>query len=183
MTNQNLNIKYVPTNDLKPAKYNPRKWDNDALNQLKESLKRFDVLDPLIVNSAPDRKNIVIGGHMRLKAAKEMGKTLIPVVYVNIPEIDMEKELNVRLNKNTGEWDWTKLADFDQGILTDIGFKSEELDDIFGFGDTPEQFDLEKELQKLDINTITIKKGDVYKLGDSRMMCGDSTIEEDVIKL
>lgn len=51
-------------------------------------------------------------------------------------------------------------------MLTDIGFSSEELDDIFGLDETPEEFDLQKELEKLNIYNIKIKKGDVYKLGD-----------------
>jgi DNA modification methylase len=130
-----------------------------------------------------DRKNIVIGGHFRLKVAKDLGYKEIPVVYVNIPDVEKEKELNLRLNKNVGEWDWSLLSDFGETMLSDIGFSSEELDDIFDIEDTPEQFDLQKELEKLDIKNIEIQKGDVWQLGDSRLMCGDSTIEEDIFKL
>ena len=72
---------------------------------LKESIKRFSVVDPVIANSAPSRKNILIGGHMRLKALKEMGMKKVPVVYLSIPDIKKERELNVRLNRNTGEFD------------------------------------------------------------------------------
>jgi DNA modification methylase len=57
------------------------------------------------------------------------------------------------------------------------------LDDIFEIDSTPEQFDLEKELKKLNINKINFQKGDVYALGSSKLMCGDSTIEADVMKL
>lgn len=178
-----LNIQYVDIKELKSSEYNPRKWDEEALKQLIESIKRYDVVDPLIVNGAPERKNVVIGGHMRLKAAKDIGMTTVPVIYVDILTIEREKELNIRLNRNTGEWDWLKLANFDQSFLSDVGFTSEELDDIFGIDETPEQFDLQKELQKLDINNIEIKKGDVYQLGENRLMCGDSTIEADILKL
>ncbi|QQS44712.1 ParB N-terminal domain-containing protein [Candidatus Roizmanbacteria bacterium] len=55
-----------------------------------------------MVNSSPNRKDIVIGGHFRLEIAKQLRYTEVPVVYVNIPDEDKEKELNLRLNKNTG---------------------------------------------------------------------------------
>lgn len=182
-TSHNLTVVYVPIGELIPATYNPRKWSEDTTTQLTESMKRFGLVDPIVVNSAVDRKNIVIGGHFRLKVAKDLGYKEIPVVYVDIPDVEKEKELNLRLNKNIGEWDWSLLSDFGETMLSDIGFSSEELDDIFDIEDTPEQFDLQKELEKLDIKNIEIQKGDVWQLGDSRLMCGDSTIEEDIFKL
>src|SRR3990167_5368601 len=178
-----LNIVQVDINELKPATYNPRKWSEEAIHGLKESIGEFGLVDPIIVNGAEKRKNIVIGGHFRLKVARDLGFKKIPVVYLNIPDESKEKELNLRLNKNLGDWDWKLLADFDENILSEIGFTSEELDDIFEIDITPEQFDLEKELQKLDIKEIKIQKGNVYALGDSRLMCGDSTVEADVLKL
>jgi DNA modification methylase len=88
------------------------------------------------------------------------------------------------LNRNTGEFDWDLLAKFDESFLSGVGFSSEELDEIFDLDlDTPEQFDLQKELAKLDIYQIEVKKGDVYALGDSKLMCGDSTNEADMLKL
>lgn len=178
-----LNIKYVPTKSLRPAEYNPRKWDKEAKENLKASIKKYGFVDPLLVNSAPERKGVVIGGHFRLAVAKELGIKEAPVVYLNIPNIEREKELNIRLNKNTGEFDWDLLANFDEAFLADIGFSSEDLDDIFAIDDMPEEFDLAKELAKLDIKKITVKKGDVYQLGPHQLMCGDSTIEADVLKL
>lgn len=170
--------------DLFPSNYNPRKWSKEQVEQLKESIVRFGIVDPIIVNSAENRRNIVIGGHFRLEVAKQLGYTEIPVVYVNIPEVEIEKELNLRLNKNQGEFDYSLLAKFDENLLKDIGFGSEEIDNIFDVDDTnTEIFDLEKELKKLKIDQIQFKKGDVYALGDSRLMCGDSTVEADVIKL
>ena len=80
---------------------------------------------------------------------KELGIKTVPVVYISLPDIEKEKELNIRLNKNVGEFDWGLLAKFDEGFLTDIGFSSEELDDIFDIEDNPEEFNLEKELKKL----------------------------------
>lgn len=183
MKKSDLNIVYVPTSELKFSDYNPRKWSDSAISQLTESIKRFGLVDPIIVNSADNRKNIIIGGHFRVKVAKNLDIQKIPVVYINIPDLDKEKELNLRLNKNTGEFDWDLLAKFDETFLTDIGFSSEDLDNIFQIDETPEEFNIEKELQKLDIQQIETQKGDIYSLGDSRLMCGDSTIEADVIKL
>jgi len=174
----------VKVTDLIPSEYNPRKWNKDQVEQLKESIKRFGIVDPIIANIAVNRRNIVIGGHFRLEVAKQLGYEEIPVVYVNIPEVEREKELNLRLNKNQGEFDYGLLAKFDENLLKDIGFGSEEIDNIFDIDDTnTEIFDLEKELKKLKIDQIIFQKGDVYALGDSRLMCGDSTVEADVIKL
>lgn len=180
---RNLKIEYVSISMLNPAPYNPRKWSADTTAQLKESIKRYGLVDPLVVNSAPERINIVIGGHFRLHVAKQLGYTEMPVVFVEINDIEKEKELNVRLNKNLGEFDYTLLSDFGEVFLKDVGFTSENLDDIFPVEETPEVFDLEKELKKLNIKSIDVQKGDVYRLGDSRLMCGDSTIEKDVQKL
>ncbi len=184
MTKDNIKITYVPIESIISSDYNPRKWDTVAKDQLKESITRFGVVDPLLVNGAENRKNILIGGHFRLEALKELGHTEVPVVYLNIPDLEKEKELNIRLNKNQGEFDLNLLAEFDETLLSGIGFDSEELDSIFNLDDeTEEQFDLQKELEKLDINTISIKKGDVYEIDGSRLCCGDSTIEEDVMRL
>ncbi len=183
MNQNNLKIIQVPIKELKPATYNPRKWSESAINQLKESIERFGLVDPIICNSAQDRKNVVIGGHFRLKIAKDLGYKEIPVVYVNITDIEKEKELNLRLNKNLGEWDLSLLTNFDENFLSDVGFSSEEIDDIFNIDVTPEFFDLEKELKKLDIKKIEIQKGDIWQLGNHKLLCGDSTIESDVLKL
>jgi DNA modification methylase len=183
LQDSNIKIRKVPVGNLKPAEYNPRTWDKAAEERLKESIARFGIVDPLLANSAPNRKGVVIGGHFRLSVLKAMGYAEVPVVYVNIPDIEKEKELNVRLNKNTGEFDWELLANFDEAFLSDIGFTSEELDDIFTVDETPESFDLERELKKLKIDRIEIKKGDIWRLGDSKMMCGDSTVPEEFSKL
>ena len=121
-TKDKIDIKYVDIKLLKPAEYNPRKHDKAAAEQLKESITRFGAVDPLIVNQAPGRENIVVGGHFRLEVLKELKYTEAPVVYVNIPEIEREKELNIRLNKNTGEFDWDLLAKFDESFLSQVGF-------------------------------------------------------------
>lgn len=179
----NIKIIYVPISSLKPSAYNPRKWNDSQVNALRESIARFGLVDPIICNSTPDRENIVIGGHFRLKVAKDMGFTEMPVVYLNIPNLEKEKELNIRLNKNLGEFDLNLLKDFGEEFLADLGFTTEDLDSIFDIDPTPEKFDLERELGKLKIDEIKVQKGDVYEIDGSRLMCGDSTEEADILKL
>lgn len=184
LTTANLQVQQVKISELKPSEYNPRKWSEDQLQKLRGSLDKFGLVDPLIVNFYPSRTNIVIGGNMRLKVLKDMKYTEVPVVYLNLDEAK-ERDLNVRLNKTGGEFDLDLLKDFDESLLEDIGFSSEELDDIFIDDDLEEKnsFDLKKELKKLDIKEISVQKGDIYQLGDSRLMCGDSTISKDFAKL
>lgn len=183
MHKEDLHIQYVPITNLNASTYNPRKWDAEAKAELKESITRFGVVDPLLVNGDEARKNIVIGGHFRLEVLLELGYTEVPVVYLNIPDLKKEQELNIRLNKNQGEFDLELLAQFDESFLKDVGFDSEELDDIFAPDPIEEEFDLEKELEKLDITEISTQKGDLYDLDGSRLYIGDSTIEADMLAL
>ena len=99
-----LSIVFVKLNELKPSEYNPRKMSPKQAEELKESLRQFGFVDPLVVNRHPSRENVVVGGHMRLAAAKELGLREVPVVYVDLDE-KRERELNLRLNRNIGEWE------------------------------------------------------------------------------
>ena len=83
--NNKLNVVYIPIGSLRPSEYNPRFWSKEAIAQLKESIKRYGFVDPLLVNSAPNRKGIVIGGHFRLSIAKELGIQNVPVQEVRLP--------------------------------------------------------------------------------------------------
>lgn len=180
--NEKLNIQYVEISDLKLSEYNPRKISESDFEQLKVSLKRFGFAEPIVLNSFKDRYMIVIGGHQRIKAARALGIKKIPAVFLQISDLEKEKELNIRLNKNVGEFDWNLLKSFNESFLSSAGFSSEELDKIFDF-ETPEIFDLKKELEKLKITNIETQKGTIWQLGESRLMCGDSTIEQDILKL
>lgn len=182
-SNNKIKVEYVTLASLRSPEYNPRVWSKDAGEQLEQSIKKFGLVDPLLVNSALSRKGIIIGGNFRAKVAKKLGIKTVPVVYINIPDLEREKELCLRLNRNTGDWNFKMLAVFDSDLLKNIGFPSEELDEIFGIDETPEKFDLEKELRKLSISKINIKKGQVWQIGPHKIMCGDSTIESDMLKL
>ena len=148
MHKENLKIEYVSIESLVVNEKNPRKWNDEQKKSLTESIKRFGNIDPIIVNSHPDRKNVVVGGHFRFEVCKELGYKNMPVVFVNLTS-EKESELNLRLNKNQGEFDLDLLAEFDESLLADIGFSSEEIDDIFPAEINEEQFDLQKELDKL----------------------------------
>lgn len=173
-----ISIVYVPIGDLKPAEYNPRKADEKQHSNLKASIEKFGLKDPIIVNSASNRKNVIIGGHFRVRVAQDLGIKDVPVVYVNIPDLEREKELNVRLNRNTGDFDFDLLANFDQDMLKDIGFDSKELDKIFQLTNDEKEDDVPEP----PLNPKS-KRGDIYQLGRHRVMCGDSLSVDDVDKL
>jgi DNA modification methylase len=183
VSKKSYSISYIDASQLRPAEYNPRKWDEAAAKKLAESINRFGLVDPIIVNSAPSRKNIVIGGHFRLEVAKSLSIKEVPVVYVNIPNVKREKELNLRLNRNTGEWDFELLKDFDVELLLDVGFDDSDLSHIWddNLGVEDDEFDVEKELEK--IKEPKTKLGDIYELGVHRLICSDATNPEVVKQL
>ncbi len=183
-TAHKLWVEYVPITSLKHAEYNPRLVNDDTKKPVRESLERHGSVDPLVVNRAKERENVIIGGNLRFEVMKDLGYKEVPCVFVHIADIEKEKDLCLRLNKAVGEWDYDLLlAEFDEAFLEAVGFDSEELDNIFEEDSTEAEFSLGKELKKLDIKTIGVRKGDVYELDGSRLLCGDSTIEEDVLKL
>ena len=113
--------------DIIPANYNPREITKKQFAEIKESVDKFGLVDPLIVNIHPNRKNILVGGHQRLQVIIYMGLKTAPCVEVNLDE-KQEKELNVRLNKNQGQWNFDNLANFfDVDNLVDWGFDYKEL--------------------------------------------------------
>jgi len=169
-----LKIHHVAIGTLKPATYNPRKMSDRQTDELTKSIKQFGLVDPIIVNNHPKRKGIVIGGHQRLAIAKTLGMETIPVVLLNLTEAK-ERELNLRLNKNTGDWDLELLKGFDIDQLLDVGFDETELGDIWD--DTlsieDDGFDLEKAVKA--IKKPKAKFGEIYQLGVHRISCNDAT--------
>jgi len=164
--------------DLIFAEYNPRELTKDQHQDLKDSITRFGLVDPLIVNIHKERKNILVGGHQRLRIAKELGYKSVSCVEVELTP-EKEKELNVRLNKNTGQWDWDALANhFDVGELLEWGFSEDELQftepDVQGLTDDDDVPEVEEAITK---------QGDLWLLGEHRVLCGDATKKEDVERL
>lgn len=113
--------------ELIEAEYNPRQLKTHQYQQLKDSLTSFGFVDPVLVNVHKERKNIIIGGHQRVKVARDMGFVDVPCVELSLTP-DQEKELNIRLNKISGEWDFDALANhFETEDLLEWGFDEKEL--------------------------------------------------------
>ena len=142
-----MKITLVNINSLNPAEYNPRQISNKQYEDLKASMEKFGCVDPIIININPERLNVVVGGHQRLRILRELGAEKVPTVSVNLSEED-ERELNVRLNKNGGEWDIDLLSNFDVVDLKEWGFKDIEL------GFNIDKIDEDKPI------TITVKEDD-----------------------
>jgi len=165
--------------DLIAAEYNPRKINKVQEQDLKDSLTRFGLVDPIIININKERKNIVIGGHQRLKVWADLGNSEIDCNQLDLT-LDKERELNIRLNKNGGSFDDELVKEyFDYEELTEWGFTPDELfdkeettaDGLIDDDEIPEA----KESK--------VKRGDIWQLGEHRIMCGDSTNSDDVAKL
>jgi len=178
-----MNIEQKNVKDLIPADYNPRKDlkpGDPEYEKLKRSIEQFGYVEPVIWNSQTGR---VVGGHQRLKVLMDMGIEEVDVVVVDMPE-DKEKALNIALNKISGDWDNDKLAlliadlqgtDFDVSLT---GFEPAELEALFRDdvknGVSEDDFDVDAELSK----PVFTKAGDIWTLGEHRLICGDSTKAE-----
>ena len=118
-----MNIELIEINKLKPATYNPRQINTKQYNDLKKSIQKFDLVDPIIVN----KDMTVIGGHQRLKICKELKYKDVDCVVLDLSK-EEERELNIRLNKSGGEFDMDILAnEFNIDDLVDWGFKHIDL--------------------------------------------------------
>lgn len=145
---------------LKPAKYNPRKASKKQLADISDSIEKFNIAEPLVIN----QDMTLIGGHQRLKVLQQKG---VKVVAVRVPSrqltIDEEKELNLRLNKNTGEFDFDILGagEFSKDMLAGAGFSGDELERIFDVDIHEDGFDAQKEYDK--INKPQAKPGEARR--------------------
>ena len=173
-----ITTKQYHIDELIFAEYNPRQLTKDQYQGLKDSITRFGLVDPVIINKHKERDNIIVGGHQRVKIAKDLGYKEVPCVEVNLTP-EKERELNIRLNKNTGEWDWDSLANyFDVSDLLEWGFTDDEL-----------QFEPELVEGRIDDDEIPeveeaiTKLGDLWLLGEHKVLCGDATKKEDVERL
>lgn len=114
--------------ELKPSDYNPRKLSKKDERQLGESLDSFGMADVIVINT----NGRIIGGHQRYAILKKQG---IQEVDVRVPDQELtdkqERELNLRLNKNLGEFEKDLLKDFDKDLLEKVGFSDNEMESIF----------------------------------------------------
>jgi DNA modification methylase len=174
-----MKIKNRKITDLIAAEYNPRELTAEQHQQLKDSLSRFGMVDPVIVNTHPERENIIVGGHQRAKVWSAMGNDTIPTVEVKLTPAK-ERELNIRLNKNSGQWDEQALQEyFNTDELVEWGFDNEELK--FFEPETTEGLIDDDEIP--EVTEAITQEGDLWILGEHRLLCGDSTKQEDVERL
>ena len=113
--------------DLLPYEHNPRRMNETQVEQLKKSLTKFNLASIPVIN----KDNILISGHQRMKVMKMLGRE-DEMIDVRVPNRQLDedemKELNIRENKNLGEFDFDILANsFDMDMLIDSGFKEYEL--------------------------------------------------------
>ena len=178
-----MNIQKISADKINHAKYNPRKdlKPGDAeYEKLRRSIEEFGYVEPIIWNKETGN---VVGGHQRLKILLADGAAEVDCVVVEL-NAEKEKALNVALNKISGDWDKEKLAllitdlqgvDFDVSLT---GFDLAEIDELFkdsiADGVKDDDFDVEGELAKPAIT----KPGDLWLLGQHRVVCGDSTQAE-----
>ena len=200
-----MEIETIKITDLKPAEYNPRRISDDDYQKLKNSISTFGLVDPIIVNL----KNMhIVGGHQRYDVLLDEHMlnndflAELPMIRLgdvgfvftdtelSIRDDDHEKALNLALNKISGEWDELKL----QPLLEELklspidirltGFSEPELEE-WNIDTTEETGEgvVEDDYVEPDELEVSVKKGDIYKLGNHRLMCGDSTNDEDIKKL
>ena len=157
---------------------NPRILKDDKFAKLTQSIKDFpQMLDirPIVVND----DMIVLGGNMRLKACKEAGLSEVPVIKVDDLTEEQQREFIIKDNVGFGEWDWDLLAnEWDTDLLEDWGLELDfnpEDDDNAGLTD-------EDDVPEVTENPVS-KVGDIWLLGEHRVMCGDSTNGGDVALL
>ena len=177
-----LEVTQIEVKKLKISKENPRYLSPKAEKDLTESIKRYGLVKPILISSNPKRKNTIIGGAQRTAIARKLGFKTVPVIYLNL-NLEQEKELGLRLNLNTGDWDYNLLKNFQTEMLLDVGFEEDDLSKIWDeqLSTDDDQFDSKKAAAKIKIPSI--KTGDLIKLNNNFLLCGDSTKLEDVQKL
>jgi DNA modification methylase len=164
-------------NEIKPNPSNPRIIKDDKFKKLVKSIQDFPQmleLRPIVI----DENNIVLGGNMRLKACIEAGLTDVPVKQAKELTEEQKKEFIVKDNVGYGEWDWDDLANnWDEQLLTEWGL------DIPNFDATVLDAE-EDDFAVPDGGSETdIVLGDLFEIGEHRLLCGDSTDSDQVAKL
>jgi site-specific DNA-methyltransferase (adenine-specific) len=172
----NMNITIAKISSIKPNPNNPRLIKDDKFKKLVKSIQEFPEmlnLRPIVVNA----DSVVLGGNMRLKACKEAGLKLVPVIYAEDLTEEQQKQFIIKDNVGFGEWDWEDLAN---------NWNAEELSE-WGL-DIPDFKVQEVEVEEDDYEIpehlkTDIVLGDIFEIGEHRLLCGDSTDSEQVAKL
>lgn len=175
-------IKQIPIKDLTLLERNPRKITKQAMDKLCESLKsdpEFLQKRPILVNAIDGRLE-VYAGNQRVRAAKKLGWKEVPCIVDENLDAETLKSRVIKDNLSSGDWDYDILAnEYEIGDLLEWGFEPEDFDvDI----ETIEGKEPEDDAPELPKEPQT-KLGDLYELGEHRLLCGDSTNPDDVQKL
>ena len=180
-------MELVPTDKLIPYVNNARTHSAEQVNKLRASLREFGFINPVIV----DRDLNVIAGHGRILAAKEEKIPEVPCVYVDYLTEAQKKAYILADNRMAMDAGWDEellrveiealqAEAFDVSLT---GFDEKEITDLFkdadGTGAEDDDFDLSEALEK----AAFVERGDIWTVGRHRLMCGDATVEEDVLKL
>lgn len=176
-----METKNESISSLKFAEYNPRAIQKEDFEALKRSIREYGFVEPVVCNKTTGR---IVGGHMRVRAAQDLGITEVPVVWIEIPEVK-EKALNLALNRIHGEWDEQMLAELiysikDEEALALTGFNDEEISKLL---DSVSGSDEEEDEAPPLPSETSVRPGDLYELGNHRVLCGDATKIEDIEKL
>ena len=174
-----LSIIEMKTAELVPYLNNPRKNDK-AVDPVAESIKEFGFKVPIII----DKQKVIVAGHTRLRAAKKLGLETVPVVIADDLTEDQIKAFRLADNKTA------EFSEWDQDLLINELLELQTADfEMLPFGfDEIEEGTNETELEEDDFEAELpeepkAKRGDIYKLGHHRLMCGDSTDPDDIDKL
>lgn len=167
-----MEIIYLKLSDIHPYEKNPRKNDA-AVEPVAQSIKEFGFKVPIII----DNENVIVCGHTRYRAAAKLGMEEVPCIKADDLTEEQIKAFRLADNKVSefAEWDFELLGE----ELSDLTIDMEP----FGFVMPEEEYEVvEDEVPDIPKEPKS-KRGDMYMLGDHRLMCGDSTILEDVEKL
>ena len=168
----------TPLEQLKPYENNPRHNEN-AIDAVANSIKEFGFKVPLVI----DKDGVIVAGHTRYEAAKKLGITTLPCIVADDLTPEQVKAFRLADNKTSelAEWDMDKL-DIELGEIPDIDMSA------FGFDIEIDDMDEATEVKEDEAPEVKdvepkAKLGDIYQLGNHRLMCGDSTKQEDVDEL
>ena len=178
----------IEIDKVKFSDYNPRNISEKDYNNLKKSVKQFGILRPLIINKTTGN---LISGHQLTRVCKDLGIKEISVQYVELSE-DKEKALNLAMNKISGQFDEDKLIDLIEQINNNnedslglTGFSTEELNYLLGIKEREKEdiFAKSAEDEFNATNKYGIKLGDIIKLDNHEIICGDSSDPDTLRKL